>query len=55
MAELPVPSDPKYSFGFKLLMAGAAVLVAAYFGVDIQNYVSGWISSAGSTVTKLFG
>lgn len=31
--------DQKYSFAVKLIMAGIAVGVAAYFGADVSAYI----------------
>lgn len=36
----------KYSFGLKLLAVGAAVLVAAYFGMDVSSWVNSVLGSA---------
>lgn len=41
----------KYSFGIKLLAVGAAVVVAAYFGLDISNWVGGVLGSVSLPTT----
>lgn len=33
-------------FGVKLVLAGLAVCVATYFGMDITGWVQGWIATA---------
>ena len=42
--------DPKYSFGLKLLAAGAIFIALAYFGLD-TSWVSSTILGSGAPTT----
>lgn len=40
----------KYSLGMKLVAVGVAVLIAAYFGMDVSAWVNSMLGSATTPV-----
>ena len=42
--------DPKYNLAIKLVLAGVAVGVAAYFGADISAYMGALLGGTGVTL-----